>query len=41
MYILAKNDKGIHTFVNHYKYKGYGCTRTHGFTKETRNVVQS
>jgi hypothetical protein len=41
MYFLAKEYKGIHNFVNHYKYKGYGCTRTHEFAKETRNVVQS
>ena len=41
MYILAVKCKGIHNFVNHDKYKGYGCTRTHEFTKETRNVVQS
>ena len=41
MYILALKCKGIHNFVNHDKYKGYGCTRIHEFTKETRNVVQS
>ena len=41
MYILAVKCNGIHNFVNHYKYKGYGCTRTHEFAKETRNVVQS
>lgn len=41
MYILAGKSKGIHNFVNHDKYKVYGCTRTHEFTKETRNVVQS
>ena len=39
MYILALKCKGIHNFVNHDKYKGYGCTRTHEFAKETRNVV--
>ena len=38
MDILAGKSKGIHNFVNHDKYKGYGCTRTHEFAKETRNV---
>lgn len=41
MSIIAKKNEGIHTFVNHNKYKDHGCTGTHGFTKETRNVVQS
>ena len=40
MYFLAGKRKGIHNFVNHHKYKGYGCTRTHEFAKETRNVVK-
>ena len=41
MYFLAGKRKGLHNFVNHHKYKGYGCARTHEFAKETCNLVQS
>ena len=37
MYILAVKCKGIHNFVNHDKYKGYGCTRIHEPAREARN----
>ena len=31
MYFLTKEYKGIHDYVNHYKYKSYGCARTHDY----------